>query len=565
MNKDKFISAQVSPRLLETVSRMFSGDVSGRITELLQNARRAGATEVHIKNTLLRPGVYMVTVEDNGVGVKDFSALLDAGRTEWNSEVQNCEDPAGMGVFCLSPRTTMISSGKETVCVEGDGWMGIPVPIRNLENHVEGTRFEFEDIEWGSYHVKPCAKYSGLTVYVDGALIDTIPFMNTEHPIRHIPELGVKLQVFEGQGYRDGFKINFFGQVINSTQLDKVLPTDILIESPRRYHNFNTIVRVELTGEPTELRMVLPARDDIVINKASKQLGAEIEKEYYRYVKTLAEHSLPYRSYMRAHQLGIELEESAVYLRGAFDLYYPTRSSSECIILPASAPIKLHFEAKEFAHGPAEETVYVSEESDKCVSQIIARSLEEDSLDVRWIPEGYEEYSWAKKIPVAKELTIDIGPTLFVHDSDDIYWECVKHINYTLELTDGKEMTGSLQSCPSTDFQVSTYTAEGSFMVTKDYLRANGPSDVLDHLDLDGTMEGDDKENFYRDYEKFSSLREGEHEYHREQIVSNVSQSIVGICCDYDKPQYWKSVHISNDGTVTITYNDDSEFVMKRQ
>ena len=40
------ICAKVSERLLQKASRLFTGTLDGRIIEILQNARRAGATEV---------------------------------------------------------------------------------------------------------------------------------------------------------------------------------------------------------------------------------------------------------------------------------------------------------------------------------------------------------------------------------------------------------------------------------------------------------------------------------------------------------------------------------------
>ena len=68
------IQARVNTRLLNKASRLFTGTLEGRVIEILQNARRAGATEVHIINT---DGI--VTVQDNGQGIEDFSKLLDLG------------------------------------------------------------------------------------------------------------------------------------------------------------------------------------------------------------------------------------------------------------------------------------------------------------------------------------------------------------------------------------------------------------------------------------------------------------------------------------------------------
>ena len=59
------IQAQVNPRLLSKADRLFTGTLAGRIIEMLQNARRAGATTVHIIN---QDG--LVTVCDNGRGIE---------------------------------------------------------------------------------------------------------------------------------------------------------------------------------------------------------------------------------------------------------------------------------------------------------------------------------------------------------------------------------------------------------------------------------------------------------------------------------------------------------------
>ena len=63
------IRAKVSERLLSKAERLFTGTVDGRVIEVLQNARRAGATEVHIVNS---DGE--VTVCDNGKGIADSAA-----------------------------------------------------------------------------------------------------------------------------------------------------------------------------------------------------------------------------------------------------------------------------------------------------------------------------------------------------------------------------------------------------------------------------------------------------------------------------------------------------------
>src|SRR5881396_3458342 len=95
----KTIQACVNSRLLKKADRLFTGTLSGRIIEILQNARRAGASKVKITNT--DKGVI---VRDNGRGIKDFSKLLDMGASGWKPSLEESEDPAGVGIFCLAPR-----------------------------------------------------------------------------------------------------------------------------------------------------------------------------------------------------------------------------------------------------------------------------------------------------------------------------------------------------------------------------------------------------------------------------------------------------------------------------
>ena len=99
------IQATVNPRLLTKAARFFTGSVPGRIIEVLQNARRGGATHVEITN---HDGV--VTVRDNGRGIGDFAQLLDMGGSGWDDDTEAAEDPASVGLFCLAPRKVMIRS-----------------------------------------------------------------------------------------------------------------------------------------------------------------------------------------------------------------------------------------------------------------------------------------------------------------------------------------------------------------------------------------------------------------------------------------------------------------------
>ena len=77
------ICAKVNVRLLSKADRLFTGSVSGRIIEILQNARRAGASQVEIINS-----DDLITVKDNGIGIEDFGKLLDLGGSGWDEQME---------------------------------------------------------------------------------------------------------------------------------------------------------------------------------------------------------------------------------------------------------------------------------------------------------------------------------------------------------------------------------------------------------------------------------------------------------------------------------------------
>ena len=158
------IQAQVSERLLTKASRLFTGTLDGRVIEILQNSRRAGATEVQISN---KDG--LITVADNGGGIDDFSKLLNLGDSDWDDAMEGSEDPAGVGLFSLAPREVTIISKFKMVVITKEGWTGDPMEVPESEEFNRGTKHEFRDENpWDMAVVEKHAVFSGLVVTVDG-------------------------------------------------------------------------------------------------------------------------------------------------------------------------------------------------------------------------------------------------------------------------------------------------------------------------------------------------------------------------------------------------------------
>lgn len=76
----------------------FSGKTA-LVVELLQNARRAGATQVVVTHD---PSNRRLTVTDDGCGIADFQALLTLNESGWDADTVQAERPFGVGFFkCL--------------------------------------------------------------------------------------------------------------------------------------------------------------------------------------------------------------------------------------------------------------------------------------------------------------------------------------------------------------------------------------------------------------------------------------------------------------------------------
>jgi len=267
------ICAKVNPRLLTKADRLFTGTAEGRVIEILQNARRAGATEVRITN---KDG--FVTVEDNGSGIEDFQKLLDLGGSGWDEKLEAGEDPAGVGLFSLAPRKVTIISGSKQTVIDKDGWTGKPVEVTENTEVLNGTILKFRDEKpWDMELVEKHAVFAGIRVIVDGKYCHQMPFCSSEAMYYKNP--GCKIEVTDevskyhshwaSNWYHGRLLVNFHGQVV---QVDHW--------PGKSRHSLTILVDI---ADQTDIRLMLPARTRLVENQAFEQLKAAIELEFYKY------------------------------------------------------------------------------------------------------------------------------------------------------------------------------------------------------------------------------------------------------------------------------------------
>lgn len=95
------IQARAHRRAVDSVAVLLAAATLDQVIgELFRNSRRAGATRIDITTMLPAPGNLRVT--DNGRGIEDLDVLLHLGATGWCGQVEEKEEPDGIGFFTLA-------------------------------------------------------------------------------------------------------------------------------------------------------------------------------------------------------------------------------------------------------------------------------------------------------------------------------------------------------------------------------------------------------------------------------------------------------------------------------
>jgi len=531
------IQAKVNQRLLTKADRLFTGSLDGRIIELLQNARRAGATKVEITN---QDG--WVVFKDNGQGIADFSKLLDLGGSGWDEACEKSEDPAGVGIFCLAPREVTIRSRGKAVTVTEQIWSGVPVEVASDPEPVrKGTILRFQDVSWGADCVTVHAAYSGMRVVVDGKKCPKVPFVSG-NAIHH-PELGCRIEVLEStelsqwhnacrrkEGwYGNKGTLNFHGQIVTFYC--------------HPVHSGDLHYLVDLTGEPTGIRLMLPARTQLVENDAYRDLIEAIEIEAYRYIAKKGGHKLPYNQFLRAKELGITLPEADP----TFDtglLFRPDLPEPVEVSMPLGFPLE-----KCYRFSPNTEC----DDTDETNAHLLAAlgTFDEPFVPVS-IRSDYDGYSWAR-LPTIDKVEVQSGKELH----SDWLWSgkltCVDRLGVTIHTSDGKVFSSMVCMAKATrpqeekpggsdDHMLVTPAARNRLDASKIWFHLGGWYEDGDTYETQETAFENDLNGFWADLV-------GPDEHLRQTIVESFSRI---------RPE-WKAAHIYPDGRVWIEHADGTE------
>jgi hypothetical protein len=518
---------------------LFTGTLEGRVIEILQNARRAGATKVEINN---QDG--HVTVRDDGRGIEDFAKLLDLGGSGWEDSLEASEDPAGVGIFCLAPREVTIRSNGQVATISGKGWTGAPVAIHDDPEPVQGTVLRFQDEAWTPAAVDRNAVFCGMDVTVDGEPCPKRAFLSdqaTPHP-----ELGCRIEVRETETldswhcscnrspyHSRNALVNFHGQVVAFDC------------HPVSEHHLHFLV--DMTGEPTGIRLMLPARTCLVENEAFRDLKDALEREAFRYLQRRGHHSLPYKEYLRAKKLGINLPEAeptfTVGLIGHGDPPEPVE-----VVKPKRFPL-----AKCYRFDLDSEDGHETDEAN--VHLLAALGTFEQPFVPVDIHQKYDGYSWAR-LPRIGKVEVKLGEARFKQWIWSGELICVDSITITAHASDGRVFSSEVCMALLPPEDSEHLGSEDRVYVTPDAQERLSASEIWHHFGGwydEGDTYDTQAHQFQQELEQFWMQLIGPDEQLRRSIVGPLESL---------QPD-WKAVTVAPEGTVTLRFIDGTSKALR--
>ncbi|MES2299405.1 MAG: ATP-binding protein [Pseudomonadota bacterium] len=156
------------------------------VSELMQNARRAGARRIEIAYD---DATGILRVVDDGRGIADFQKLLTFNESGWDNEIRDEERPFGIGFSkCLyaASRCIVTSRDRKIDFLTGEALARKPVEVQSIAPQPY-TTVELHEVQLPDLNFRLHAMCSGFPVRIwfNGVelprihAVDQLPFMNT--------------------------------------------------------------------------------------------------------------------------------------------------------------------------------------------------------------------------------------------------------------------------------------------------------------------------------------------------------------------------------------------------
>lgn len=301
------IRGALGEKVLRKSPELFNQSLPTVLAEVLQNARRAGASRVEIEH-FGEEGQATLVVRDDGHGIADMGKLVTFGASAWDERTDLVENAAGMGVFSLAARGVTVRSlgrrvtlSRAVFCGEADAAV-LPDPGMDA-----GTELTFPVTEAGVARlVERACRFYPLPVTLNGKPVEQRDFLaGAEHVVEWqglrlgvFPEPGPQvLDLFDRHsGWSSRLYLNFHGHVVECGMAVALAE----VGGPTRS------VFVDVMSAP-DLRLVLPARNEPIDNDFFRAVRARGERALLEAVARQPTHSLAFQDARRAEQMGIAL------------------------------------------------------------------------------------------------------------------------------------------------------------------------------------------------------------------------------------------------------------------
>ena len=323
LSGSRTIRARIHENALGRVTRMYAATLAEAFTEVLQNARRAGAGAVRIVVLEDGRGGRSVRIEDDGCGIADPAVLLSFGENGWSEELVAREDAAGMGFLSLARHGCRISSRP----VGGTGWTVALEPehfsgecrASVLEDDTaprpHGTAVEFKATE------RPDAILRAATVAawfypLPVTFVDAVS--DTETVLEGRDFLAPADHVEDWRGLRFGV-VRSAGAVGNHGAPDTnfhglTLCLNLPAVATRASELPVWAVRAEIRDCP-EIELVLPARREAVQTPFLDEVRAAARLAIYRAMSEADDPRPAFKDWKRARDAGIEIAPPSARLK----------------------------------------------------------------------------------------------------------------------------------------------------------------------------------------------------------------------------------------------------------
>lgn len=308
MPQPRTIRAEIAERAIRQVTSFYDATIGSIFSEIYQNARRAGATQVRVD---IDRDKQTVTVTDDGVGIASPEAVLSFGRSDWDRHGD--EHPAGMGLYSLSRRGAHISSRTRGACAAWQAFLE-PKHFRGDEAAVvesleatgpTGTTITFpiaENDDCPETAALTQARYLPIRVTISGTSVPQEPFMAPSRLAGIVEESDLVFGICKRDPWVNGptthdLTINFHGHVVTD---------DVRTPVVRGLDSWWTAT-VEVKHCP-ELELVLPTREKIIRNSYLTRLVERMERAIYQVIaEQPTPQSLIFEHAQRAREFGFDI------------------------------------------------------------------------------------------------------------------------------------------------------------------------------------------------------------------------------------------------------------------